>query len=166
MHRGFPVMGRSRYNRIGDIMVIVLSSRAVVREFKSRSSLIKSCEIGICCFSAKHATLRSNSNDWLARIQDSVSEWSDMSTSGLLFQFANTIQIQRVLVQCKADIIIISSDVLCSRGDIPDTLFIWHYDISGEILQVETYIYIVSIDKGNNKITELRTILQRESQNS
>ena len=91
-------MGRSRYNRIGDIMVIVLSSRAVVREFKSRSSLIKSCEIGICCFSAEHATLRSHSKDWLARIQDSVSEWSDMSTSGLLFQFANTIKIQRVLV--------------------------------------------------------------------
>ena len=131
MHRGFPVMGRSRYNRIGDVMVIVLSSSAVDREFKSRSSLIKSCKIGICCFPAKHATLRGNNNDWLARIQDSVSESSDMSTSGLLFQFASTIKIQRVLVQCKADIIIISSDVLCSRGD---TLFIWHYDIFGEIL--------------------------------
>jgi hypothetical protein len=60
-------MGQSRYNRIGDVMVIVLSSSAVDREFKSRSSLIKSCKIGICCFSAKHASLRSNSNDCLAR---------------------------------------------------------------------------------------------------
>jgi len=32
----------------------------------------------MCCFSAKHAALRSKSKDWLARNQDNVSEWSDM----------------------------------------------------------------------------------------
>jgi hypothetical protein len=41
---------------------------------------------GICCFSAKHAALRSKSKDWLAQNQNNVSEWSDMSTRGLLFQ--------------------------------------------------------------------------------
>ena len=37
----------------------------------------KDCKI--CCFSAKHAALRSKSKDWLTRNQDNVSEWSDMS---------------------------------------------------------------------------------------
>jgi hypothetical protein len=37
-------------------------------------------------FFAKHAALRRKSKDWLARNQNNVSEWSDMSTRGLLFQ--------------------------------------------------------------------------------
>jgi hypothetical protein len=41
---------------------------------------------GICCFSAKYAALRRKSKDWLARNQNNVSEWSDMSIRGLLFQ--------------------------------------------------------------------------------
>ena len=49
-------------------------------------------DIGISCFSAKHAALRDNSKNWLARIQD-VSDWSDMSTRGLWFQLANTIKL-------------------------------------------------------------------------
>jgi hypothetical protein len=32
------------------------------------------------------AAIRRKSKDWLARNQNNVSEWSDMSTSGLLFQ--------------------------------------------------------------------------------
>ena len=36
-------------------------------------------EISICCFSTKHAVLRRKSKDWLARNQDNVSEWGDMS---------------------------------------------------------------------------------------
>jgi hypothetical protein len=44
-------------------------------------------KIGIWCFSAKHATLRRKSKDWLARNQNNVSEWSDMSIRGLLFQW-------------------------------------------------------------------------------
>jgi hypothetical protein len=42
--------------------------------------------IGICCFSAKHTAFRRKSKDWLARNQDNVSEWGDMSIHGLLFQ--------------------------------------------------------------------------------
>ena len=42
--------------------------------FESRSGQIKYYEIGICCFSAKLATLRSKSKDWLAQNQNNVSE--------------------------------------------------------------------------------------------
>jgi hypothetical protein len=33
----------------------------------------------MCCFSAKHATLRKKNKDCLAQNQDNVSEWGDMS---------------------------------------------------------------------------------------
>jgi hypothetical protein len=74
------------FNRIGGVMVSVLASSAVDRGFKPRSGQTKDYKIGICCFSAKHAALRRKSKDWLARNQNNVSEWSDMSTRGLLFQ--------------------------------------------------------------------------------
>ena len=45
-------------------------------------------------FSVKHTALRRKSKDWLARNQNDVSEWSDMSAHGLFFQSANTINIQ------------------------------------------------------------------------
>jgi hypothetical protein len=55
-------------------MVSVLDSSAV--DYK----------IGICCFSAKQAALERKNTDWLARNQDNVSEWGDMSIHRLLFQ--------------------------------------------------------------------------------
>jgi hypothetical protein len=64
-------------NRISGVMVSVLTSSAVEREFYT---------IGISCFSTKRTALRSKSKDWLAQNQNDVSEWSDMSTRGLLFQ--------------------------------------------------------------------------------
>jgi hypothetical protein len=67
-------------------MVRVLASSVVDREFEPRSDQTKEYKIGICCFSTKHTALRGKSKDWLARNQNNVSEWSDMSTSGLLFQ--------------------------------------------------------------------------------
>ena len=67
-------------------MVSVLASSAVDRGFEPRSDQTKDYAIGICCFSAKHAALRRKIKDWLARTQDNVSEWSDMSTRGQLFQ--------------------------------------------------------------------------------
>ena len=67
-------------------MISVLASSAVDRGFESRSGQTKNYKIGICCFSAKHATLRRKSKDWLARHQDNVSKWGDMSIRGLLFQ--------------------------------------------------------------------------------
>ena len=66
---------------IGGIIVSVLASSVVDRAFEPRLG-----QIGICCFSAKHAALRRKSKDWLAQNQNNVSEWSDMSIRGLLFQ--------------------------------------------------------------------------------
>jgi hypothetical protein len=63
--------------------------------------------------------LRRKSKDWLDWNQDNLSEWSDMSTRGLLVQWIRTIQIQfNLLVLYKADITrIISSNVTCSHRD-------------------------------------------------
>ena len=80
-------------NHIGGVMVSVLASSAVDRGFESRSGQTKNYKIGICCFSDKHAALRRKSKDWLVRNPKNVSEWRDMSTRGLLFQWASTIQI-------------------------------------------------------------------------
>ena len=73
-------------NHIGGVMVSVLASSAVDCGFEPRSGQAKDYKIDICCFSAKHAALRRMSKDWLARNQNNVSEWSDMSTRGLLLQ--------------------------------------------------------------------------------
>ena len=81
-------------NRNVGVMVSVLASSAVHREFEPRSGKIKNYKIGICCFSAKHAALRRKNKDWFARNQDNVSEWDDISIRGLLFQWASTIKIQ------------------------------------------------------------------------
>ena len=73
-------------NRIGVVMVSVLASSSVDCGFDPRSGQTKDYKIGICCFFARHAALRSKSKDWLARNQNNVSEWSDMSNRRLLFQ--------------------------------------------------------------------------------
>ena len=65
-------------------MVSVLASGAVDRGIELRSGQTKDYEIGICL--SKHAALRRKIKEWLARNQDNVSEWSDMSIRGLLFQ--------------------------------------------------------------------------------
>ena len=67
-------------------MASVLASIVVDRGFEPRSDQTKDYTIGLCCLSAKHAALRIKSKDWLARNQDNVYEWSDMSTRGLLFK--------------------------------------------------------------------------------
>ena len=77
-------------NGICGVIVRVLVSSAVYRWFKPRSGQTKDYKIGMCCFSDKHAALRWKSKDWLARNQDNVSEWGDMSIRGVLFQWAST----------------------------------------------------------------------------
>jgi hypothetical protein len=57
-------------------------NKLIINEMMMRSAT-KDYKIGICCFSAKHAALRRKSKDWLARNQNNVSEWSDISTRGL-----------------------------------------------------------------------------------
>jgi hypothetical protein len=75
-------------------MVRMFGSGAVDSEFEPQSGHTKDNTIGICCFSDKHTAIRRTSTDWLARNQNNVSEWSDMSTRGLLFQRTSTIKIQ------------------------------------------------------------------------
>jgi hypothetical protein len=57
-------------------MVSVLVWSAVDRGFEPWSGQTKDYEIGICYFSAKHSALRRKNKDWLAQIQNNVSEWS------------------------------------------------------------------------------------------
>ena len=95
-------------NLIGGVMVSMLASSEVDLGFEPRSGQTKDIEIGICFFSAKHTALRRKSKDWVARNQDNVSEWGDMSIWGLLFQWASTIKSQLgVLVRYKVNVIII-----------------------------------------------------------
>ena len=71
------VISRGNINqkhRIGGVMVSVLASSAVDRGFEPRSGQTKDYKI------------RRKNKDWLARNQNNVSEWSDISTHGLLFQ--------------------------------------------------------------------------------
>jgi hypothetical protein len=82
---------QSNLNRIGGVMVSMLSSSAVDHAFESRSGQTKDYKIGICCFSA---ALRSKRKDCLARNQNNVSEWGDMSIRRLLFLSACTIKIK------------------------------------------------------------------------
>jgi hypothetical protein len=76
---------------------------------RGRSGQTKDNKIGICCFSATHATLRRTNKDRLARNHNNVSEWSDMPTRRLLIQWTRTIKIHLGgLVSNKAGPIIIS----------------------------------------------------------
>jgi homospermidine synthase len=65
-------------------MVSMLALSVIDSGFEPWSGKTKDYKIG--SFSAKHAALRRKSKDWLARNQNNVSEWSNMSTHGLLFQ--------------------------------------------------------------------------------
>ena len=53
-------------------------------------------------------SIKEKKQDWLAMNQDNVSEWCDMSTRGLLFQWITTLKIIQlsVFVWYKADLII------------------------------------------------------------
>ena len=73
-------------NCICGVMVSVLTLSAVDCGFEPQSGQTKDYRIGICCFSSKHTVLRRKSKDWLARNQDNVYEWGDMSIRRLLFQ--------------------------------------------------------------------------------
>jgi hypothetical protein len=67
-------------------MVSMLTSSVVYRWFKAWSGQIKDYNIGICCVSVNNAALRKKSKYWLARNQNNLFEWGEMSTRGLLFQ--------------------------------------------------------------------------------
>jgi len=60
-------------------MVTVLASSAVYCRFKNRSGQTKDYKIGMCCFSAKHASLRRKRKGWLVQNQDNVPECLPMN---------------------------------------------------------------------------------------
>jgi len=72
--------------RIGDVLVSVLTCSEVHRGFEL--CRVKPMNIQLVCvaFSALHAAFKRKNKDCLVRNQDNVSDWSDVSTSGLLFQ--------------------------------------------------------------------------------
>jgi hypothetical protein len=74
------------FNRIAGVMVSMLASSVVDRGLDPWSDQTNEYKIGMCCFCAKHAALRRKNKDWLARNQNNVSEWNDMSARGLLLQ--------------------------------------------------------------------------------
>ena len=82
--------------RIAGVMVSVLASSVVNRGFEPRLGQTKDFQIGICCFSAKLTALRRKSKDQLARNQNNVPEWSDMSHRGLFFSVSQHKTKQRV----------------------------------------------------------------------
>jgi hypothetical protein len=81
-------------NCISGAMVSMLTSSAIDRELEPWFDQTKDYKIGICCFSPKHAVLRSKSKDWLARNLDIVFKWGDMSIRRLLFEGASRYKIQ------------------------------------------------------------------------
>ena len=79
-------------------MVSMVALSAVDRGFEHRSDKTGNCESGICCFSANRTALLRKNKDWLARNQNIVCEWSDMSTCKQLFNLANTMKVQLCLL--------------------------------------------------------------------
>jgi hypothetical protein len=76
---------------ISSVRVSRLVLSAVDQEFEPGLDQTKDYEIDICCISAKHTALRSMNKDWLVRNQNNLSQWSNMSTHGLLFQWMQSI---------------------------------------------------------------------------
>jgi len=75
------------FRYIGGVMFSELASNVVDRVFELWSGQTKDYTIGISWFSAKYAAFRRKSKHWLARNQDNVSDWGDMSICGLLFHY-------------------------------------------------------------------------------
>ena len=57
------------FDRIGGVMVSVLTSSVVDREFGHRSGQTNDYELDICYFTAKHTALRKKCKYWLARLR-------------------------------------------------------------------------------------------------
>ena len=70
----------------------MLASSAVNSGFETPGQVKPKTEIGICCFSAKHEALKRKIKDWLDQKQDNESEWGNMSTGKMLFQWSNVIK--------------------------------------------------------------------------
>ena len=70
-----PILHQTNNHCISSVMISMLVSSSVDLGIEPWTCQTKSYKIGICCFSAKQAALRSKSKDWLAQNRDNVSEW-------------------------------------------------------------------------------------------
>jgi hypothetical protein len=61
------------------------SSKPHSTALDARMLTITPPNIYICCSSAQHVAITSKNKDWLARIQNNVSEWNDISIHKQLF---------------------------------------------------------------------------------
>jgi len=92
--------GKTLVKYIGGVIANVIALNMIGRGFESQSDQTKDYKIGICCFSAKHTTLRSNIKYYLTMNQENVFERSDMPFCGLLFQSSSTKILQRSILGC------------------------------------------------------------------
>ena len=74
------------FNGVIVTMLILIHSKVTPGQTKDYN-------IGICCFFANHASLRSNNKNWLVQNQNDVYEWSYMSICEQLFMCANIMKI-------------------------------------------------------------------------
>jgi hypothetical protein len=63
-------------------------------EYSTMNHIIVIVQASLDLSKIEHPALRKKSKDWLARNQDNVSGWSNMSIRGLLPQTASTINIK------------------------------------------------------------------------
>ena len=80
-HIGQESNSKRFVKHISSVMVSVLASSAVDHGFDPRSGQTKSYNIGIDCFTIKHAASRSKSKDWLPGKRDNVYLWTVVTVS-------------------------------------------------------------------------------------
>ena len=129
------------------LMGSILASSAICLGLSLSLVQSKDYKISIRWFSPKHKTLRSKNIDRLAQNQDNMSEWSYMSTHGLLFQWASTIKIHQSMFFGLAQSIHHQLlEITCSRYNIAEILLTRRSTTITcplyRLLQLIVYIYI------------------------
>ena len=82
------------YYAVASLARPTVTSSVVDHWLAPLSDQTKDYTLGICCFSGKYLVVRNKSKDWFAQNLDNVLGWGIMSTRGLLFRWASTINIQ------------------------------------------------------------------------
>ena len=91
-------------NYIGGVVVSVPALSVVDRGLEPGSGQIEGYKIGICCFSAKHATCRRKSKNLLAQIQENMFEWSNI-------QYLSANCFSELALKIQLSVLVISSNV-------------------------------------------------------
>ena len=100
-------------------MVSVLASSAGGRGFDPRPVQTKDIKIGICCFSARHAALRSKSTDWLSRVRIMcLGKVACLPADCCFRELARKKSDSACQSSTKQDSFIIMHSLICSRPDM------------------------------------------------